>query len=69
MTLGNGGITASDAAAGPGIVVALLDYFAWDVADVAFGDDGSGNTTISFGANTGQLVLNGIAYSLVLTKM
>ena len=69
MTLGNGGITASDAAAGPGIVVALLDYFAWDVADVIFGDDGSGNTTISFGVNTGQLVLNGIAYSLVLTKM
>lgn len=69
MTLGNGGISASDAAAGPGIVVALLDYFAWDVDDVIFGDDGSGNTTISFGANTGQLVLNGIAYSLVLTKM
>ena len=69
MTLGNGGITASDDAAGPGIVVAYLDYFAWDVGDVIFGDDGSGNTTISFGANTGQLVLNGIAYSLVLTKM
>ena len=69
MTLGNGGITATDDAAGPGIVVALLDYFAWDVDDVMFGDDGSGNTTISFGANTGQLVLNGIAYSLVLTKM
>ena len=69
MTLGNGGISASDAAAGPGIVVALLDYFAWDVDDVIFGDDGSGNTTISFGANTGQLVLNAIAYSLVLTKM
>lgn len=69
MTLGNGGITASDAAAGPGIVVALLDYFAWDVSDVMFGDDGSGNTTITFGTNTGQLVLNGISYSLVLTKM
>ena len=69
MTLGNGGITASDAAAGPGIVVALLDYFAWDVADVIFGDDGSGNTTISFGVNTGQLVLNALDYSLVLTKM
>jgi hypothetical protein len=69
MTLGNGGITASDVVGGPGIVVAGLDYFAWDVDDVIFGDDGSGNTTITFGANTGQLVLNALAYYLVLTKM
>ena len=69
MTLGNGGITATDSAAGPGIVVALADYFAWDVADVTFGEDESGNSTITFGANTGQLVLNALDYSLVLTKM
>ena len=69
MTLGNGGITAVDGAAGPGIVVALADYFAWDVADVMFGEDESGNSTITFGANTGQLVLNALDYSLVLTKM
>lgn len=63
MTLGNGGITASDGAAGPGIVVALADYFAWDVADVTFGEDESGNSTITFGTNTGQLVLNAVQIS------
>jgi hypothetical protein len=70
MTLGNGGISASDAIGDPrGIVVAIADYYAWDVDDVIFGEDGSGNPTITFGANTGLLVLRDQAYSLLLTKM
>jgi hypothetical protein len=70
MTLGNGGITASDNVGDPrGIIVALADYYLWDVDDVIFGEDGSGNATITFGTNTGLLFFRDSAYTLVLTKM
>ena len=69
MTLGNGGATFADAAADVGAIVALTDAFVFDAEDVAFGSDADGNTTITFGTNSGELFYNGITYALVLTKM
>ena len=69
MTLGNGGAVLEDAAADAGAIVALADAFVFDATDVLFGNDSDGNTTISFGANSGVLYYNDLAYSLVLTKM
>ena len=69
MTLGNGGATFADAAGDVGAIVGLTDAFVFDAEDVAFGSDVDGNTTITFGANSGELFYNGITYALVLTKM
>lgn len=69
MTLGNGGATFADAAADVGAIVGLADAFVFDAEDVAFGSDVDGNTTITFGTNSGELFYNGLDYALVLTKM
>lgn len=69
MTLGNGGATFADAAADVGAIVGLTDAFVFDAEDVAFGNDVDGNTTITFGTNSGELFYNGLDYALVLTKM
>lgn len=69
MTLGNGGATFADAAGDVGPIVALTDAFTFNAGDVAFGSDVDGNTTITFGTNSGELFYNGITYALVLTKM
>lgn len=66
----NGGVTWTDAAANAnGPVVALTDYFGYNPTDVIYGYDANGDLTISFGLNTGSLVLNALDYGVVFTKM
>jgi hypothetical protein len=69
MTLGNGGITITDDIGGPGAIVAFADYFAFEADDVLFGSNESGNTTITFGTNTGRILIGGLDYYMVMTKI
>jgi hypothetical protein len=70
MTFSNGGITVTDAINNsPGPIVAFADYFVLEADDVLFGSDQSGNTTLTFGTNTGQLFNQGLDYYMVMTKI